>query len=239
MAANNESGVLQPISEIGQLIRKKSPLAYFHTDATQAVGKIPIDLQDEWASVDFLTFSGHKFHGPKGVGGLYFRPEFEMEPMLVGGGQQGGLRSGTINTPALAGLAAAACQVRDLKQQQIGSLRDEFETLLQAEIPEVIIHSKAAPRLPNTSYFSLTGERGEEIAEGLAITGRIVGTGSACSVGAIHSSKTLRAMGVEHEVAIGGLRVSLSRFSTSEQLSDLVIHLKEVLGQTSTFISRA
>lgn len=105
MAANNITGVLQPIDEIGHLIRKISPAALFHTDATQAVGKFSIDLQESWSSVDLLSFSAHKFHGPKGVGGLYIRPGIELKPLLLGGGQEHGLRSGTTNTPGLAGLA--------------------------------------------------------------------------------------------------------------------------------------
>lgn len=209
MAANNETGVLEPVVEIGRLIRERCPAALFHTDATQSVGKIPVDLQGEWKDVDLLSFSAHKFHGPKGIGGLYIRPGFELEPMLLGGGQEHGLRSGTTNTPALAGLAAAAAEARDLKQQAIRDLRDTFESRLEHELPEAVIHSRGVTRLPNTSYFSLSGMLGEEMAGALAAAGIIVGTGAACSAGAIQSSKTLRSMGVAHELAVGGLRVSL------------------------------
>jgi len=104
MAANNETGAIQPVPQIGKLIRERAPAAIFHTDATQAVGKIPIDLRSEWEHVDLLSFSAHKFHGPKGIGGLYARPEIELPPMLHGGGQENGRRAGTSNTPALAGL---------------------------------------------------------------------------------------------------------------------------------------
>jgi cysteine desulfurase len=218
MAANNETGVLEPIAEIGRLIRELCPAAVFHTDATQAVGKIPVDLQGDWQYVDLLSFSAHKFHGPKGVGGLYIRPGIELEPMLLGGGHERGLRSGTTNTPALAGLAAAATEARDLKLHAIGDLRDIFESRLQHEFPEAVIHSRGVLRLPNTSYFSLPGMIGEELVGALATDGIIVGTGAACSAGAIQSSKTLRAMGVAHEIAVGGLRVSLSRFTNLAQL---------------------
>jgi cysteine desulfurase len=228
MAANNETGVLEPVAEIGRLIRERCPAALFHTDATQAVGKIPVDLQGDWQDVDLLSFSAHKFHGPKGIGGLYIRPGFELEPMILGGGQERGLRSGTTNTPALAGLASAASEARDLKLQATRDLRDTFESRLEHELPEAVIHSRSVPRLPNTSYFSLPGMLGEELAGALATAGIIVGTGAACSAGAIQSSKTLRSMGVAHELAVGGLRVSLSRASTLQDLTDLIVQLKAI-----------
>jgi cysteine desulfurase len=143
MAANNETGVLEPVAEIGRLIRKRCPAVLFHTDATQAVGKIPVDLQGEWQDVDLLSFSAHKFHGPKGIGRLYIRPGFKLEPMLLGGGQEHGLRSGTTNTPALAGLASAASEVRDLRIQEIRDLRDTFETRLLE-----LIHGEGGIRIP-------------------------------------------------------------------------------------------
>ena len=225
MAANNETGVLEPVAEIGRMIRERCPAALFHTDATQAVGKIPVDIQSEWQDVDLLSFSAHKFHGPKGIGGLYIRPGFELEPMLLGGGQEHGLRSGTTNTPALAGLASAASEARDLKLQEIRDLRDTFETRLLDALPEAVIHSRGVTRLPNTSYFSLPDMSGEEMAGLLAADGIIVGTGAACSAGAIQSSKTLRAMGVAHEIAVGGLRVSLSRISSLQDITDLIVKM--------------
>jgi cysteine desulfurase len=229
MAANNETGVLEPIGEIGRLIRECCPAAVFHTDATQAVGKISVDLQDEWQDVDLLSFSAHKFHGPKGIGGLYIRPGLELLPMLMGGGQERGLRSGTANTPALAGLAVAATEARDSMQEVIRGLRDIFESCLERELTGTVIHSQDVTRLPNTSYFSLPGIHGEEMAEALAAAGIIVGTGAACSAGAIESSKTLRAMGVSHEIAVAGLRVSFSRFSTQQDIATLISQLKAML----------
>jgi cysteine desulfurase len=228
MAANNETGVLEPIAQIGRLIRERCRAAIFHTDATQAVGKISIDLQGEWQDVDLLSFSAHKFHGPKGIGGLYIRPGFELEPMLMGGGQEHGLRSGTTNTPALAGLAAAAAEARDLKQQAIRDLRDTFESRLEHEFPQAVIHSWGVTRLPNTSYFSMPGMLGEELIGELATAGIIVGTGAACSAGAIQPSKTLRSMGAAHDIAVGGLRVSLSRHSTMQELTRLIFQLRAI-----------
>ena len=226
MAANNETGVVEPIADIGLLIRELAPRALFHTDATQVVGKIPVDLQDGWRDVDLLSFSAHKFYGPKGIGGLYIRPGFELEPIILGGGQERGLRSGTTNTPALAGLGAAAAEAINVNHQKTRDLRDIFEYRLEQEIPDTVIHSRDISRLPNTSCFSLPGMVGEEVADALAAAGIIVGTGSACSSGAIRSSKTLRAMGVPHELAVGALRVSLSNNSTSEDIASLIIELK-------------
>lgn len=234
MAANNETGVLQPVAEIGRLIREVCPAALFHTDATQAVGKVSVDLQSEWQDVDLLSFSAHKFHGPKGVGGLYIRPGFELEPMILGGGQENGLRSGTTNTPALAGLASAASEASNLTSHAIRDLRDTFEARLQNELPEAVIHSRGVPRLPNTSYFSLPGTLGEETVGALATAGIIVGTGAACSAGAIQSSKTLRSMGVAHDIASGGLRVSLSRYSSMQELIELIVHLKAIRCELSS-----
>ena len=165
MAANNETGVLEPVAEIGRLIRELCPAAFFHTDATQAVGKIPVDLQGEWQDVDLLSFSAHKFHGPKGIGGLYIRPGFELEPMLLGGGQEHGLRSGTTNTPALAGLAAAAAEARDLKQQAIRDLRDTFESRLEHELPEAVIHSRGVTRFRTRATFHFPARLGRKWPE--------------------------------------------------------------------------
>lgn len=210
MAANNETGVLEPLREIGQLIRDKCPSALFHTDATQAVGKGAVDLQDAWEEVDLLSFSAHKFHGPKGVGGLYIRPGIQVGPMLRGGGQERGLRSGTTNTPALAGLAVAASEVDLTAMEDVRKQRDELETRLIEIFPEVVIYSRNVLRLPNTSTFSLPGLVGEEAAHSLANKGIIVGTGSACSAGALHPPKTVLALGTPYTLAGGTLRVSLS-----------------------------
>jgi len=230
MAANNETGVLQPMGDIGRLIRERCPSAVFHTDATQAIGKIPIDLQSDWQDIDLLSFSAHKFHGPKGIGGLYIRPGIELDALILGGGQQQGLRSGTLNTPALAGLASAASEAVNLEIVKIRNLRDNLETRLMEAFPEAIIHSKSVARLPNTSFFSLAGEDGEEVADRLAISGIIVGTGAACSSGAIDGSKCLRAMGVPHSISSGALRVSLSKFS---EISDLDALFSNILNKTT------
>jgi cysteine desulfurase len=226
MAANNETGVLEPVAEIGRLIRELCPAALFHTDATQAVCKMPIDLQGDWQDVDLLSFSAHKFHGPKGIGGLYVRPGIEVEPMITGGGQEYGLRAGTTNTPALAGVAAATANAFKYEHDSIGHLRDLFESLLLNEFPDAVIHSRDARRLSNTSCFSLPGISGENMVGLLAAAGIIVGTGSACSAGAIQPSKTLQSMGVNYLMVGGALRVSLSMFSKMDEMTELILQLR-------------
>jgi cysteine desulfurase len=229
IAANNETGVLQPIQAIGQMVRERSPRALFHTDATQAIGKIPIDLQSEWGNVDLLSFSAHKFHGPKGIGGLYIRPGCEIPPLLLGGGQEKGLRSGTTNTAGLAGVAAAARDLFKSSPQTTSQLRNDFEQSLCARFPAVQIHSRNAARLPNTSCFSIPGIIGDEVAETLAAKNIIVGTGSACSDGAMHPPKTLLAMKVDYELAKAALRVSICASTTLDQLQILLDCLGGIL----------
>ena len=228
MAANNETGVIEPIGEIGRLIRERCPAALFHTDATQAVGKIPIDLQAGWECVDVLSFSAHKFHGPKGVGGLYIRPGVVLDPMMLGGGQEDGRRSGTTNTPALAGLAAAAEEATSTDATAMFRLRDGFESALSKAFPHAVVHSAGSNRLPNTSCFSIPGLIADEVAEALAADGILIGTGSACSSGSVHPPKTLLAMGVDYTLARAALRLSLSRNSNCADTDALLQRLRRL-----------
>lgn len=229
IAANNETGVLEPVAEIGRLIRERCPAAVFHTDATQALGKIPVDLQGDWQEVDLLSFSAHKFYGPKGTGGIYVRPGFDLSPMLLGGGQEGGRRSGTTNTPALAGLAAAAEDAAATDMEAIFRLRGAFEAGLLRSFPSAVIHSTGASRLPNTCCFSIPGLVADDVAEILAARGIIIGTGSACSSGSIHPPKTLLAMGVDYDLARAALRLSLSKFSKCSDTDALLEGLRQLL----------
>jgi cysteine desulfurase len=233
MAANNETGVIQPIQEIGRIIRERSPGAIFHTDATQAIGKSSVDLQHDWGDVDLLSFSAHKFHGPKGVGGLYVRPGISIPPFIVGGGQEEGLRSGTTNTPALAGLTIAAKQAMTSTGNEVAGIRDAFEAALTEKLPSAIVHSYQAPRLANTSCFSIPAGNAGEVVAALAAKGIIVGTGSACSAGAAEPPHTLLRMGVNYEVAAAALRVSLSRYNSMRDVQTLLEALATYVARRS------
>jgi cysteine desulfurase len=232
MTANNETGTLQPLAEIGRILRERAPAALFHTDATQAMGRVTIDLRGELGEIDLLSFSAHKFHGPKGVGGLYIRPGTEVPAMLLGGGQENGFRSGTTNTPALAGLAVAARLATATDFDAIRELRDRFEFALREVFPSAVIHSAEARRLPNTSCFSIPGLIASEVVETLALRDIVVGTGSACSAGAMHPAKTLLAMAVPYDLATAAFRVSLAASTTWPELHALIEALAGASGRT-------
>ena len=222
MAANNESGVLQPVAELAALVKAHAPEAYFHTDATQMIGKLPVSFDDDWAQVDFVSLSGHKFHGPKGIGAVILHDETDVPSLILGGGQEDGRRSGTSNVPGIVGIGAAAGMLRKgLKGdvETMAHMRDRFERDLQTLFPDAVIHGRRAPRLPNTSCFSLPGCEANHLAELLASDGICVGTGSACSSGGLHPPRTLLEMGVGHDMAAAALRLSLSRYSTAQELS--------------------
>lgn len=229
MAANNETGVIQPLKELGKIVRSKNPNAIIHTDAAQAVGKINIDLSGEWQDIDLLTFSAHKFHGPKGIGGLYVRPGIDIAPMLMGGGQEEGLRSGTTNTAALAGLEAAVEELNRCGIINMSELRNQFEAKLGRLFPGVKVHGAEAIRLSNTSCFSLPGVVADDLAMNLAARSIIVGTGSACASGTIEPSKTLIAMGTDYDTAKAALRISLGRFTAVDEIATCLDCLSELL----------
>lgn len=228
LAAHNETGAIQPIRQASALTKERSP-ALFHTDATQLVGKRPVDLGSAWPDVDFLSFSAHKFHGPKGIGGLYLRPGIELPALLLGGGQEAGRRSGTSNSPALAGVAIAARTIKTGRANHVQQMRDELEGELRQLFPALVIHAEQAERIPNTTFFSIPGTRGEELIEQLAVAGIIASTGSACSSGSVGPSKCLLAMGVDYDLAEAALRISLSRFTEAAELKELLYFLENVL----------
>ena len=218
MLANNETGVLFPIEEIGRLVREHSD-AVFHVDGVQAVGKIPIDLRD-WP-VDLFAISGHKFHAPKGVGALYIRRGVKLPPFIIGGGQEQGRRSGTEAVPNIVGLGRACELAKDFTgHEQIRSLRDRLEDEILLRFPNAHLNGSKdrSKRLPNTSNISFAGIDGSDILSKLDEAGICVSTGSACNAESKEVSAVLHAMNVPYEVARGSIRFSLGRYNTTEDI---------------------
>ncbi len=228
--ANNETGAIQPLGEVASLIRKLAPHALLHSDATQAIGRIAVDLADELGDVDLLSFSAHKFHGPKGIGGLFVREGVRLAP-LIPGEQESGLRGGTSNVPGAAGLAAAA----ELAQHHLGQmprvamLRDQLEAELCRLRPDAIIHARDVPRLPNTSAIAFPGIVADDVVETAALQGICIATGSACRAGATAPSHVLSAMDVPGELARATLRFSLSVDTSQVELELTLAALEPLL----------
>jgi cysteine desulfurase len=216
MWANNETGLVFPIRELASLCREKGIL--FHTDAVQAIGKIPVDVQK--TPVDFLSFSAHKFHGPKGVGGLYVREGVKITPLLHGGEQMRGRRGGTVNVAFLVGMGLAMeLAVESLAHEQIHvrRLRDRLEDAL-AEIEGVAVIGRRELRVPNTILVSVKGVEGEAMIWDLNRQGVAASTGSACASESLEPNPTFIAMAIDTELAHTGVRLSLSRFTTDEEI---------------------
>ncbi len=216
MWANNETGLVLPVKEIAAVCREQG--VYFHTDAVQAIGKLPVDVQD--VGVDYLTFSAHKFHGPKGVGGLYVRKGATLPPLLHGGEQMGGHRAGTVNVPAMVGMAKAmelAVEALDYETREVARLRDKLEDAL-LRIDDVLVVGSRAQRTPNTVYASIRGVEGEAMIWDLNQHGIAASTGSACASESLEASPILTAIGADRELAHTGVRFSLSRFTTAEEI---------------------
>lgn len=216
MHANNETGVIQPIEEISEIAKRHKVL--FHTDAVQSVGKIPADVRA--LGVDLLSMSGHKFHGPKGVGVLYIRKGTRLTPFMTGGSHERKRRAGTENVPAIAGLGAAARLARERlaeMQMRVGALRDRLENRILTQIAGTRINGRS-PRLPHITNISFEGVDGEGAVIALDLEGVAVSTGSACSSGALDPSHVLMAMGLRPEVVQGSLRFSLCYHTTDDEI---------------------
>ncbi len=213
MYANNETGVIQPIADIARLVRQRGIL--MHTDAVQAFAKMPLRVDE--LGVDFLSFSGHKLYAPKGIGGWYARPGAPLHPLLHGGHQERGLRSGTEHVAGIAALGkACAIAVSDMQQEweRQQQLQQRLEHGIREQIPEVCIQGVEAPRLPNTTHVAFAGVEGEALLMSLDLQGVALSTGSACSSGSLEPSHVLRAMGVPAAYLYGALRCSLGRGTT-------------------------
>jgi cysteine desulfurase len=218
MLANNETGVLFPIAEIGKIIREKSN-AVFHVDGVQAVGKVAIDLKN--LDVDLFALSGHKLHAPQGVGALYVRDGVKLPPFIIGGAQEHGRRAGTSAVPNIVALGAACELARTSDEhEEIQRLRDKLEHETVSQIPNARVNGTTVPgkRLPNTTNISFEYVEGENILLHLDREGICVSTGSACHSSTKVSSPTLRAMNVPYTAAQGSIRFSLGRFNTEAEI---------------------
>ena len=217
MWANNETGVLFPIEEIANLAKSRGVI--FHTDAVQAVGKIPINMAE--SQIDMLSLSGHKLHAPKGIGVLYVRRGTRFAPFVMGGHQEGGRRGGTENVPYIIGLGKA-CEMAamDLEEKnlRVKSLRDKLENGLLEMVGNSIVNGDREQRLPNTSSISFEYVEGESILLKLSDKGICASSGSACTSGSLEPSHVLRAMGVPFTAAHGSIRFSLSSYNTEEEV---------------------
>lgn len=217
MLANNETGVLFPIAEIGRIVRNSSK-AIFHVDGVQAVGKIPISLRD--VEVDLFALSGHKLHAPQGIGALYIKSGVKLAPFIVGGSQESGRRAGTPAVANIVALGAACDLVSNQEEQVVRSLRDRLENEILRGIPNSRLNGTPdrSRRLPNTSNISFAYVEGENIMLHLNKVGICASTGSACHSATHESSPTLRAMDVPYTSAQGSIRFSLGRYNTEEEI---------------------
>ena len=229
MAANNEIGTIQPVAEIGAVARRHKIL--FHTDAVQAVGHIPVDVE-AW-NVDLLSLSAHKFQGPKGVGALYVRRPLRLPPLLHGGGQEKGRRSGTENVPGVIGMAAALKEAVDRLEAEgtrLSALRDRLIDGL-TKLPYTRLTGDPANRLPGTASLVFEGVEGEALLLHLDARGICVSSGSACSSASLDPSHVLLAIGLPHAVAHGSIRISLGRENTGEDVEYLLKEIPQVVSQ--------
>jgi cysteine desulfurase len=229
MLANNETGVLFPIEEIGKIVREQSD-ALFHVDGVQAVGKIRLDLHN-WP-VDLFSISGHKFHAPKGVGALYVRDGIKLPPFIIGGGQEQGRRSGTEAVPNLVALGSASALAKEFHaQERLRSLRDRMESNILESIGETKVNGTmdSEKRLPNTTNISFEGIMGPDLVAALDGAGICASTGSACHADSAEVSPVLAAMKIPRSFALGSIRFSLGRYNTEEDIEALLNILPETV----------
>ncbi|XP_057702784.1 cysteine desulfurase, mitochondrial isoform X2 [Corythoichthys intestinalis] len=217
MTVNNEIGVMQPVKEIGRLCRSKG--VFFHTDAAQAVGKVPIDVTD--ANINLMSISAHKIYGPKGVGALYVqrRPRVRLEPLQNGGGQERGLRSGTVPTPLAVGLGAAcsiAQQEMEYDHQRVTMLSNRLVQKITSQIPDVIMNGDPQQRYPGCINLSFAYVEGESLL--MALKDIALSSGSACTSASLEPSYVLRAIGADEDLAHSSIRFGIGRFTTEEEV---------------------
>ena len=224
MWANNETGLINPIKDLSEFCRGNDVL--FHTDAVQAVGKSPVNLRE--VPVDFLTFSAHKFHGPKGIGGLFAREGRKLTPLLHGGEQMGGKRAGTVNVAFMVGMGLAmelAVEALDFEESRVRAMRNRLEDSI-ASLPDTFVLGKREHRTPNTILASFKGIEGEAFLWDLDRRGIAASTGSACSSESLEADATLQAMVSDADLAHTAVRFSLSRFTTEEEINTAIEAVK-------------
>ena len=225
MHANNETGVVFPIEQLSRLTKETDPAIVFHSDATQSVGKVAIDLRREFQYVDLLSFSGHKFHAPKGIGALYIKRGTRCRPFMIGGHQEEGRRAGTENVPYIVGmakglqLAAEAYQDEDVRVRR---LRDRLEEAIVERVPSIVVNGRDATRLPNTLNVSCHFVEGEGILYQLSDFGICASSGSACTSGSLEPSHVLRAMKIPAAAVHGSVRFSLSRYNSDADVDRII-----------------
>jgi cysteine desulfurase len=228
MYANNETGVIFPIEEIGEIVKARG--IPFHTDGVQAAGKIPLNMKK--SKLDMLSLSGHKLHAPKGIGVLYIRKGTRFSPFMIGGHQEKGRRGGTENVPYIIGLGKA-CELAkkhlDEENAKVKALRDYLEAKLLEKIPNTLVNGDRVHRLPNTVSVSFEYVEGESILLLLSDLGICASSGSACTSGSLEPSHVLRAMGVPFTAAHGSIRFSLSIYNTKEEMDYIIEHLPPII----------
>lgn len=235
---NNETGVIQPVAQLGRVCRQAGNAVRFHVDGTQAVGKMPVNVgasgDAEAVPIDLLSFAAHKFHGPKGVGALWVRRGVRLRPQQRGGPQEGERRGGTENTPGIVGMGVAAELARVFladvgRRSELEAARDAFESRVRDARPDVVVNSGGAPRLWNTSSLGFPRLEAEAILVALSERGVCASAGAACSSGSLEPSPVLLAMGIPETVAHGSVRFSLSRDTTRAELDRAAERVAQVV----------
>ena len=230
MFGNNEVGTIQPINEIAKICRENEIL--FHTDAVQAVGKLPVDVRE--LDVDLLSISSHKLHGPKGIGALYIKDGVKINPVILGGGQEFRLRSGTENVASIVGFGQACEIAQNHLVENISSIKKLQASLVEKvldEIPETTFNGHSKSRLSNNAHFTFLGVNGEDMIIKLDEYGIAASTGSACSVNTQKASHVLESMGFSLEQITGSLRLTVGIFNTENEINETVDILKKVVGE--------
>jgi cysteine desulfurase len=227
MWANNETGIIFPVEEVSRFAKDNGIL--FHTDAVQAIGKVPLDLTK--VHVDYLTFSAHKFHGPKGIGGLYVKKGKNLPNLLHGGEQMGGKRAGTLNVAYIVGMGLAMKQAIkhvEIMNSKIRTLRDKLEDAI-SEITDTFVVGQMEMRTPNTLLVSIRGIEGESMLWDLNRAGIAASTGSACASESLHANPVMSAIGKDPELAHTAIRLSLSRYTTDEEIDYTIDVFKQAV----------